>query len=460
MNKKTQSIIDEQILVVEDDRVLMQLMVDHLNRMGHAGHGVATWNAAKQYLDEHEPNLIIMDVRLPDKDGMKMLPKLSDQYPVIILTAYGSVQDAVKAIKAGASEYLTKPVDLDELEIIVKRSLENAALRRDYHFIKQRGQGSAGSVMIGNSVALKQTQKMIDMVAATDMTVLINGESGVGKELVAEAIHAHSARAQRNFIAVDCCTLQEKLFESELFGHERGSFTSADKQKKGLIEGAQGGTLFLDEIGEIEPSIQAKLLRVLETGQFRRVGGTKDLKVDVRIVAATNRDLEKRVQREKFRSDLFYRLNGFTIVVPPLRDRREDIPELVKFFIENHDFSRRIKKKLSSDTLQELIGYDWPGNIRELKNLIERAIIVSGKEKKIKPEHLGLGTKSTGNGSTTVLTFDQEPTLDTIEKKYLTQLLVKYNGHRVSVAQAMGVSERNLYRLINKHDLQDVSAAT
>ncbi len=456
MNEKLQSVVDEQILVIEDDRVLMQLIVDHLNRMGHAGYGVTTWKAAKQYLDEHEPNLIIMDVRLPDKDGMKLLPKLSDQYPVIILTAYGSVQDAVKAIKEGASEYLTKPVDLDELEVIVKRSLENAALKRDYYFCKQRGRGSAGSIMVGSSVALKQTQQMIDMVAATDMTVLINGESGVGKELVAEAIHTHSARAERNFIAVDCCTLQEKLFESELFGHERGSFTSADKQKRGLIEGAQGGTLFLDEIGEIEPSIQAKLLRVLETGQFRRVGGTKDLKVDVRIVAATNRNLEKLVQREKFRNDLFYRLNAFTIAVPPLRERREDIPELVKFFIENHDFSRRIKKKLSPEALQELISYDWPGNIRELKNLIERAIIVSGKEKKIRTIHLGLGTKSASNGSTTILSFAQEPTLDAIERKYLTQLLIKYNGHRVSVARAMGVSERNLYRLINKYELHDV----
>jgi transcriptional regulator with PAS, ATPase and Fis domain len=231
------------------------------------------------------------------------------------------------------------------------------------------------------------------------MTVLIQGESGVGKELGAQELHRHSERADGNFVALDCCTLQENLFESELFGHERGAFTGADRMKRGLIEGAENGTLFLDEIGDIDPSIQAKLLRVLESGQFRRLGGTKDLKANVRIVTATNRRLDELTGDGRFRSGLYYRLSAFVIDVPPLRDRREDIAELVGHFIRNTDISHRNKKGASARVLKQLVEYDWPGNVRELKNVVERAIILAGDDSEIRPQHLTFAPGRSGNSS-------------------------------------------------------------
>lgn len=447
--------MSSEILVVEDDRVLNQLLVKQLASMGHSSEGVTNWNAACEYLEHHEPDLLMTDVRLPDADGLELLPQLTREQPVIVLTAYGSVRDAVKAMKAGATEYLIKPINLDELELVVGRALENAALREEHLFYKQRMQAKATFQMVGRSAALAKVKSLIDAVASStnDVTVLVQGESGVGKDLVARAIHERSARAERNFVTVDCCALQKQLFESELFGHERGSFTGADRQKKGLIEGAEGGTIFLDEIGEIDAVIQAKLLRVLETGQFRRLGGTKDLSANVRIVAATNRNLETLSREGRFRQDLFYRLHAFLISVPPLRERREDIPDLVAHFIANHGFSRRVSKTVSTYALKELISYDWPGNVRELKNVIERAIILSGDARKIRRKHLAFGCAERTPQLGLTLTFDHEPTLDDIERQYLGILLRKYSGHRSKVAQALGISERSVYRLIDKHDI-------
>lgn len=454
--------MSSEILVVEDDEVLNQLLVKQLADMGHAPKGVANWCAAREYLTQHEPDLLMTDVRLPDADGLELLPQLAAEQPVIVLTAYGSVRDAVKAMKAGATEYLIKPVNLDELELVVGRALENAALREEHQFYKRRMQTKGKTRMIGRSTALARVSNLIYAVASSDsnVTVLIQGESGVGKELVAKAIHERSLRAERNFVTVDCCALQEKLFESELFGHERGAFTGADRQKKGLIECADGGTVFLDEIGEIEPVIQAKLLRVLETGQFRRLGGTKDLHADVRVVAATNRNLEVLSREGRFRSDLFYRLSAFMIPVPPLRERRGDIPELVQHFISNHDFSQRISKSVSSTAMKRLVSYDWPGNVRELKNVIERAIILSREVHKIRQKHLAFGHSETEAQLGLTLEFNHDPTLDEIEHRYLGMLLSKYSGHRSKVASALGISERSVYRLIDKHGLSKDEATS
>jgi len=274
---------------------------------------------------------------------------------------------------------------------------------------------------------------------------LILGESGCGKEKVAEEIHRLSDQSSKQLIAVDCCSLQESLFESELFGHERGAFTGATQKKIGLMEHASGGTLFFDEIGDISRAIQAKLLRVLETKRFRRVGGTEDIKTDVRILAATNKDLHEMVQRGEFRLDLLYRLNVFVITSPALRERRKDIPALAEYFLFHLGFSKRI----SESALQCLMNYDWPGNVRELRNVMDRAIILSGNKLKINPEHLGLPSNGVDQSSTGVtLAFDHEPTIAEIERRYLEILLVRHDEHRAKVAQVMGIGERTLYRLL------------
>jgi DNA-binding NtrC family response regulator len=362
-------------------------------------------------------------------------------------------------MKAGAFEYLLKPASPEELTLVVERALDDAALRSDHQFCRQRLQEKEGTgrFMIGVSAALLRVKETIAAVAPTDITVLIQGESGTGKELVARAIHESSGRSKRNFVAVDCCTLQEKLFESELFGHEKGAFTGADKQKRGLIEGAEGGTLFLDEIGEIDPTIQSKLLRMLETGVFRRLGGTKDLQANIRVVAATNRDLEAMSKAGEFRSDLYYRLSAFVIDTPPLRERRDDIPYLATHFIQNHNFSRRINKRISNEAIRRLTAYDWPGNVRELKNVVERAIILSRDTSTIRPEHLASGTNGARSNVKVTVSFDHDPTLEELQAEYLRMQLGKFSGHRAKVAEVLDVSERNIYRLIRRYGLSETS---
>lgn len=431
------------------------MIVDQLASLGYRAEGVQSWRDAQAIVKKNEPDLILLDVKLPDADGLKLIPTLSKTLPVVVLTAYGSIAHAVDAIKSGASEYLSKPVNLEELDLALSRALHTADLRHRIQFFESRQEAGRRHFMIGKSAAFREVIKLVEAVAETDTTVLIQGESGVGKEVIAHEIHARSLRSRRPFVTVDCCSLQENLFESELFGHERGSFTGADKRKKGLIEGANGGTLFLDEIGEITAALQAKLLRVIETGQFRRVGGVQDLTADARIVAATNRDLGEEVTRGGFRSDLFYRLTTIQVTVPPLRERREDIADLARHFLTNHDFSRRIAKEFSAETIDALEAYAWPGNVRELRNDVERAIIVSGDEEVIQPAHLGqkfIPIQPQGDNPALVLSFDSEPTLDEMRRRYLMMLLNSHNEHRASIAEKLGISERNLYRLIKKYD--------
>ncbi|MCG8017973.1 MAG: sigma-54 dependent transcriptional regulator [Candidatus Thiodiazotropha sp. 'RUGA'] len=448
-----------KLVVVEDDDTLRTLMIQHLSNMDYEVEGLSRWHSVMDYLEKHEPALIITDARLPDANSLEYIEKISVNYPVIVLTAFGSVRDAVSAIKAGAVDYILKPVSLETLTITVERALDNAALRRDHMFCKRQLEQSIqrNSSLVGHSTVMAELKQMIGAVAPNDITVLIQGESGSGKELVARAIHAHSHRKKHNYVAVDCCTLQENLFESELFGHEKGAFTGADKQKKGLIEGAEGGTLFLDEIGEINSSGQAKLLRVLETGQYRRLGSTKDLTANVRIVAATNRDLETMSVEGKFRSDLFFRLNAFNIVIPPLRDRRDDIPELAAHFVRNHTFSTRVSKNLSSSAVRSLVSYDWPGNVRELKNVIERAIILSGDRQVIKPEHFSFSRVLGKSEGVVTLSFDHDPSMEELEAHYLSYQLKKYSGRRGKVAEVMGISERSIYRMIKRYELDENS---
>ncbi len=445
------------ILVIEDDELLQRHLCQVLGASGYVCKAVNSLQRAREELRTSEPNLVLLDARLPDGYGIDLMAEFNPGLPVIFLTAYGSIKEAVRAVKAGAAEYLVKPINLEELEITIQRVLENAALRQDYQFCKAQIQEQRERKnMVGNSAAIREVYRLIQAVAPTEVNVLIQGESGTGKELVAAEIHKHSQRVQRNFVALDCCTLQEKLFESELFGHEKGAFTGATQQKKGLIECAEDGTLFLDEIGEIELPLQAKLLRVLETGQFRRLGGTRDLTANVRVVAATNRDLEAMSREGGFRADLFYRLSSFVITLPPLRERQEDIPELVNYFLRNLHISRRNQRKqVTPEAMRQLINYPWPGNIRELKNVVERALILSGEASGIGLEQLAFSTAFNKKSATPAphfsLTFEREPSLEEIEKHYLGLLLEKYQGHRATVAKTLGISERNTYRLIKKY---------
>lgn len=446
------SVIDA-VLVIEDDRVLNTLLCKELRRMGYTVEGAVSWVEARGYLARHEPRLILTDARLPDAQLMDFLPALAADYPVVVLTAFGSVKEAVSAMKAGAMQYLSKPVNLDELELEVKRVLHQADLQREHHYCKERLRRDTQRTMVGSSPAIAEVQRLISAVAASETTVLIQGESGVGKELVARAVHDQSPRAARHFVAIDCCTLQEKLFESELFGHEKGAFTGADRRKAGLIEAAQGGTLFLDEIGEIEPALQAKLLRVLETGQYRRLGGVKDLWADVRIVAATNRDLAQLSRSGHFRADLYYRLSAFTLRIPPLRERLQDVPDLVQHFLAKRNFNRSVEKRVAPEAMRRLMDYAYPGNIRELRNMVERAVILSGEATLIQPEHFVFESDALVRPGFT-LSFEAEPTLEEIERQYLQILTKKYAGHRARIAHILGVSERNIYRLLERYGLK------
>lgn len=437
------------LLVVDDDRVFQGLLLRQLEAMGFTVLGAGSWQEAQQILSESEPNAIILDFKLPDSDAEQILKELRGQYPVLVLTGFGSIKHAVSVIRQGAADYLTKPVDLDELELTVRRVLENAELRQHNQFYRTQLASRRPGPLVGDSPAMRNMQAMIDAVAPTDATVLILGESGTGKEMVAQAIHDRSQRTHGEVVALDSCGLQENLFESELFGHERGAFTGADRQKKGLIEEARGGTLFLDEIGDVGPAIQAKLLRVMESGTFRRVGGTKILRADCRIVTATNRDIEAMSREGGFRRDLYFRLSRFVITVPPLRERREDIPALARHFLGAH--ARAEALELAPDALRLLVSHDWPGNVRELKNAIERAVILARPGARINAEHLAFIYPSNGIGVS--LTFNHEPKMDEVEREYLRLVMTKYAGNRQKTAMAMGISERNVYRLIERYGL-------
>ena len=367
--------MNPSVLVVEDDPTLNRLLVKELRKAGYELDSASSWQEARERIAAFAPNLVLLDVNLPDATGFGPLSEIAGTRPVVMLTAYGSVHQAVEAMRLGAADYLVKPVNLDELELVIRGALERSRLQAQSALAR----GDAGLAMIGESAAMQMLRQTIREVGASDVTVLIQGESGSGKELVAQALHSASRRRGESFVAVDCCTLQEALFESELFGHERGAFTGADRRKAGLIEAAAHGTLFLDEIGEAGPAIQAKLLRVLETGRFRHVGATTDLRSDARIVAATNRNLQQRSRDGQFREDLYYRLSAFVIQVPPLRDRRDDIDLLAAHFIASRRQAQGLSPAwLMPDALARLVAYDWPGNVRELRNVIERALILLG----------------------------------------------------------------------------------
>jgi two-component system NtrC family response regulator len=444
------------VLVVEDDGALNQMLVMALRKAGYDMSSARSWAEARQQLELHAPDVVLLDMNLPDAEGFGPLSEIAAERPTIMLTAYGSIDHAVQAMRMGAADYVVKPASLDELEIVIRRAVDAGRLRAGRAVDQAASSVRRTPDLLGQSPAMKSLNQLIEAVGGSVSTVLVTGESGTGKELVANAIHKAGPRSTERFVPVDCCTLQESLFESELFGHERGAFTGADRRKSGLIEAAAGGTLFLDEIGDIGPALQAKLLRVLETGRFRRVGATADLRADVRVIAATNRKLPDMVETGSFRADLYYRLSALTIEVPPLRERVEDIPLLVQHFA-----SRATRHgeplQFSKAAIQQLCTHAWPGNVRELRNVVERLVLLVPPGQPIEPWHLPAfrapaSAPQARSGVDSLL--QDEPTLEELESRYLALLLQRHGGNRRRVADALGISERTAYRMIDRFQLR------
>ena len=439
------------IVVVEDDRALNTLLTGQIGQMGYTVIAASSGSEARDLLGRTEPDLMILDMRLPDGSGFDFIADYARAFPIIVLTAYGTVDQAVEAVHAGASDYLLKPINTDTLRLAIHRALSMVELQRDLRYWQSRAQRDMNTTIIGDSPKVQDMRQEIALYAGADATVLIEGESGVGKELVAHAIHDNSDRRAARFVAVDCDPSHENAVAQELFGQEQGAGDGG--RREGMLEITHNGTIYLNDIAEISLALQSKILRVMETGSFRRVGGTQDFVTNVRILAATSRNLRERVAEGRFRSELYYRLSAFRIRVPPLRERVPDIPLLAEHFLTFRSFARGVEKRFAPETLGALAGYDWPGNVRELRNTIERGVIMSGQAEAISPAHVGMGpqpAEAAGEDDAVTLHFDHEPTLNQMRDAYLSLLLDRHGGNRRKVAGILDVSERNTYRLIGK----------
>jgi len=435
------------VLLVDDDDALREVLADEMRRSGFRTTAARDAESALHEIENRTFDVAIIDLNLPGVSGEELLRELRERagsMEVIILTGHATVENAVSTLKDGAYDFLTKPCNLEELETVTRKAFEKRFLVRENRLLQRElARHDRFKEFVGESRALGAVLEIISKVSQSESTVLIQGESGVGKELAARAVYRNSPRRKQPFIVVDCTSLQESLLQSELFGHERGAFTGAVSRKHGLFEVADGGTVFLDEIGEISTSLQARILRVLDTGTFRRVGGVRDVRVDVRVICATNRDLFQMVQEERFRRDLYYRINVVSFTLPPLRERPEDIPVLAKYFGAHSPVARKRDIRFSPETLSVLKAYSWPGNVRELQNVIERALILAEGDE-VKAEDLPSSIHQVQ--SWTEQLKEQRPTLAELEKTYISRLLEEFGGHRARVAELLGISERTLYR--------------
>jgi len=445
-----------RILVVDDDDTFRRVLASELTRRGYVVESAADGGEAIAKSAACEADVILLDLRLPDMDGIEVLNELRRrEVPagVIVLTGHGTIDTAIQAIRLGAYDYLEKPCPINKVEMTIKKTSEHLGLLARQRVL-QDGYSlpDVRPALIGASPEFLRLCETVKRFAATDATTLILGETGVGKDLMAKFLHSEGARRQAPYVVVDCASLHEDLLQSELFGHEKGAFTGATRTKHGLFEVAEGGTLFLDEVGEMSMETQSKLLRALETGRFRHVGGTKEIAVGVRVVSATNRNLEQAIEQGHFREDLFFRLSTLTVEVPPLRRRREDIPLLVEHFTErfNRRFSRSVR--VGPQAQEILLRHAWPGNVRELIHVLEQAIVLcEGGE--IRPEDLPLNIAKSEAGPAQ----DELLALREVERQHVHAVLERVGGNRAHAARLLQISERNLYRLIKKHLAQETS---
>jgi DNA-binding NtrC family response regulator len=452
------------LLLVDDDEAFRSVLGRELGRLGYDVATAGTGEEALRRVAETAPEVVLLDLRLPDRDGLQVLDDLQRTSPgvdVIMLTGHGSIDTAIESVRAGAFDYVAKPCPLDELDVRIHRALERQALRRRASLL-ERGltpPAVAGS-FVGRSPEFQRLVELVDRVAASDSTVLVTGETGTGKEMVAKLVHERSPRRGRPFVTVECAALQESLLQSELFGHERGAFTGADRAKAGLFEVAHGGTIFLDEIGEVSQATQVKLLRVLDASTFRHVGGTTEIKVDVRVLAATNRNLPALVKQGLFREDLFYRLSTITVEVPPLRARAGDVRLLAEHFVAVLNDRYGTRRRLGERALESLERHEWPGNVRELQHAVEAAMVVCEGEE-IQPRHLPrvAAERAPATPAASPASAPESPpgatllTLEQMEREHVQRALRAADGHRAKAAKLLGISERNLYRKLREYGL-------
>lgn len=449
---------DASILIVDDESLVRWSLASRLKEEGYRTIEAGTALEARSLLRDGA-DLVLLDIGLPDANGLDLLKQIKEADPdvlVIMLTAETGAQSAVAAMKHGAFHYATKPFDLDEIVVLVEKALETTRLRREVRAFRIRqAQPFSVDSIIGDSDAIVRVRALLRKISVSPAsTVLLTGESGTGKDLAAKVIHYSSARAARPFMNITCSALPETLLESELFGHERGAFTGADRQKHGLLESADGGTVFLDEIGEMVPLLQAKLLRFLEEKAFKRVGGATDVKVDVRVIAATNRSLQEQVKQGHFREDLFYRLNVMAVELPPLRDRRGDLPLLLNHYIDafNTEFKKRIRG-LTPGALRTLQGYRWPGNVRELRNAVERAMLLCEGEV-LEDAHFAMLASSEAALSADISLPQAGIKLEELERSLVVQALVRSGWNQTKAATLLGLNRDQIRYRIEKFQLE------
>lgn len=455
----------EKILVIDDEKSILDLLSVVFEKEGYAVETSLSATKAVELIGNEDFDIIISDIKMPKMSGMELLRyvrKNRPDIPIVMITAYGTIKQAVEALKAGAMDYVVKPFDVEELKIIVAQGLEKKRLMEENLFLKKELKEKYDfENMIGKSKVMQEIYNLIEKVAGTDSTVLITGESGTGKEIAARAIHYLSTRREKAFVSINCGALPENLLESELFGHVKGSFTGAVVNKKGMFEVAERGTLFLDEVGEMSPWTQVKLLRALQDKRIRRVGGTEEIPVDVRIIAASNQDLKESIKQGNFREDLFYRLNVISFEMPPLRNRKEDIPLLVTHFLEKYcNGMGRQMKRIAPDVIGILESYAWPGNVRELENTIERVVAIEERgtitkgslpKEILQPNRKQEATPSLEPG------FDLNAVMDEISSGYVKQALQFSRGNLKEAAKILGINYRSLRYLVEKHGLKNAN---